>query len=1492
MTEPLRLRGARHHHLDLDLDLQPGTWTAITGVSGSGKTSLVHDTLIAEGQRRLAGTWSDQARQRLGKVGRPAFDRLDGLPAPVAIGRRAESPNARSTVGTRSGGLAPLRLLWAREGEGPPGVALRRSHFSFNHPDGACPTCDGLGQVDTIDPAKLVADPTRSLRDGALVPTLPNGYIVYSQVTPEVLDGLCRDLGFTLDTPWAELSAAQQGMVLHGAPHRKVPFGKHDIASRMKWEGITARPREEGFYRGLVPVLRETLARSRNPNVLRFVTTRPCSDCGGTRLAGPGRTTRWSGATLPEVLAWPAHRLHPWLVAQRGGPVAERAIAEVAPLLARLVPLGLGHLALDRPTSTLSGGEAQRLALATQLGSALHGQLIALDEPTLGLHPESQDGLREVLEGLRARGHVLVTVEHDPDFVRHADRVVQLGPGAGATGGRIVSDGPPGRDPLGPPPTPRTPRPAKGTLWLRGARHHGLDGADLPVRLGVLNVVLGPSGAGKSSLVFGTLLPALTGGDAGPHDHVDPLPEGMQVQAVDAKPLGRTSRSTPATWTGLFDLVRKRFAATEAARARGWKAGRFAFNSAAGRCPDCEGLGVERVRLHLLDDLLRPCPTCEGRRYAPDTLEVTWRGLSIADVLALDVATACERLGNDDALGPLLHAMRDLGLGHLPLGQPSQTLSRGEGQRIKLATLVAQRRPTPTLLLLDEPDRGLHPDDLARLLAVFERLVDQGHTLLAISHHRHVWAAADHRVEVRDGRTHDAPDLDGGRASTARAPRPPAPLPTELVLRGVRTHHLKGFDLALPHRALIGIVGPSGAGKSSLALDTLAAEGRRRLASSLPFHVRTFLRRLPAPSLEGAEGLTPTLHLRADEGAMGPHATLATQTGLGPMLRLLWSRAGTVDGQPTALPAGAFTTAAATGACPTCAGRGEVRSTSAERLVSHPERALADGAMEGTKVGRYLGEPDGQYLATLVAAWEAAGVGHRALHTPWNALDDEARRIALHGSGDTPYTITWRYQRGARSGEHTFEGPWRGLLTVARDEAQHRAKQKTAEAWAEALVWAPCAACGGTGLRSEARAVTVGGTTLPELLQQPLAQVGPFLTGLSSGRERSVADALRPELRPRLDALVDLGLGALPLGARVDDLPPSERQRVRLVDLACAGLAHLTLVLDEPAAGLEAPHRLRLIARLRGLVDQGHTVVVVTHQPALIAACDHLVELGPGAGADGGHLLAQGPPSALRTLDTPTGRLLARDAGVREPDGRWGEVPLPAQGTVALVGPGASRRLQALDVDEEATATARRGTVLEALDLARSVQKAYAAISDLPAKAFSFRSPAGRCPVCGGHGTEATALDLFADLRLPCSACGGRRLRAEALAVRWHGLDLGTLLHTPVDQLAALPAPVGVAGEALLVLGLGGLTLGRELGTLSVGERQRLRLAPLLLSGVALAGHRIRIAEPGRGLHGSQAESLHQALRALADRGALVIAHVARDDLLEGFDLVVDCPTA
>ncbi len=1325
--------GASEHNLrDVGLSIPHRRLTVVTGVSGSGKSSLAFDTICRESQRRYFETFSTHARQFLGRFARPDVTDLTGLPAAIAVDQRTGVTSPRSTVGTLSGIYDWLRLLFARLGEAPSGSAevpppIDRHLFSFNSEKGACPACRGLGLEDRLDPDLLVRDASRTLRGGALVTTLPSGYTIYSQVTIDVLDLVCRAHGFTVDVPWRDLTPDQRRVVLEGSDRIRIPYGKHPLESRLRWKGITARPREEGTYKGILPVMEQILRQKRNRNILRFVRTLPCRACRGARLRPSALAVRVAGTGIGELVALDLAALLGWFdgLAVTGvqaaylGPIRR----EVASRIARLTALGLDYLTLDRGSSTLSAGEAQRIRLAAQAGVGLAGLLYVLDEPSVGLHDRDTRRLLDLLFELRERGNTLIVVEHDEETIRAADWIVDVGPGAGTEGGRLLFSGPAGEltGPAAadvPPPSPtrawlhsrgvvarrRPRRPGTGSLVLEAVARNNLAGIDVEFRLGALNLVTGVSGAGKSSLIeeladrFGR----------GSLDHGGRI---SRLVEIDQAPIGRTPRSNPATYTGLFEQIRCLFAAQPEARSRGLGKGHFSFNVAGGRCETCLGAGVIDTGMHFLGTVEVVCESCGGRRFHDDTLAVRLDGRNIHDVLALPIAEAAALFASHPRMRRILDTLVELGLGYVTLGQPSTTLSGGEAQRVKLATELARPGSGPALYVLDEPTTGLHASDVALLAASLERLVEAGHTVVVVEHHLDLVEAADWVVDLgpesgaRGGRVVAAGTPDeiaacaashtgaalhrrrgragGADGTTAVSPRPgePAGDRQPICFTGVTTNNLKGIDVSIPPGRLTVITGVSGSGKSSIAFDTLFAEGRNRYLDSFPSYARRFAVVGAHPDFESVSGLTAAFAIGQELPARHPRSTVATLTGIDDYLRLLFSRVGSgrcsgcggpvgPSGCPScgaggpegreALSASMFSPNTKDGACPSCNGLGYALECDARALITDPAKPLGAGAMAGHKPGRFYGDPDGQHMAILEAAGEALGID---FGRPFAELDEAARLVALDGTGERRYDVEWRYRRGGRSGVHRFEAPWPGLRRLVTDEYERKHADHRAGALEPLMRRAACPTCGGARLNARAMSIRVAGRSVADVSRLSAADClawfealglgdGPGGSSLSQGARALTVD-LRAEVSARLGRLVEAGVGYLPMDREAATLSAGEAQRLRLAAGIGSGLTGLTCVLDEPTVGLHPRDTRRLVALLKGLCEVGNTVVVVEHDLDVVRAADHLIDVGPGAGRLGGRIVAQGAVADVAgSADSLTGAFLRDPGRIRVPASR------------------------------------------------------------------------------------------------------------------------------------------------------------------------------------------------------------------------------------------------
>ncbi|MFJ7068524.1 ATP-binding cassette domain-containing protein [Streptomyces sp. NPDC101115] len=759
----VRVRGAREHNLrGVDVDIPRDALAVFTGVSGSGKSSLAFGTIYAEAQRRYFESVAPYARRLIHQVGAPKVGEITGLPPAVSLEQRRAAPNARSSVGTVTTLSNSLRMLFSRAGSYPPGAErLDSDAFSPNTAAGACPSCHGLGRVHGTSEELLVPDPGLSIRDGAIA-AWPGAW--QGKNLRDVLDAL----GYDVDRPWRELDAKDREWILFTDEQPVVTVHPVREADRIQ------RP-YQGTYMSARRYVMHTFSDSKSATLRakaeRFLTSSPCPVCGGSRLRPEALAVTFAGRTIAELAALPLTGLAGALTAHDGSETARVLTEDLVARIATVTELGLGYLSLDRATPTLSNGELQRLRLATQLRSGLFGVVYVLDEPSAGLHPADTEALLVVLDRLKAAGNTVFVVEHHLDVVRHADWLVDVGPGAGEHGGQVLHSGPPEalaevagsttrRFLFDRAPVPeRAARTGSGRLRVGPVTRHNLRGLEADFPLGALTAVTGVSGSGKSTLV-GALTEAAEEG-----------PGVSRVVTVDQKPIGRTPRSNLATYTGLFDVVRKLFTETEQAQERGYKAGRFSFNVPGGRCETCQGEGFVSVELLFLPSTYAPCPDCHGARYNPETLEVRLRGRTIAEVLDLTVEAAADFFAGTPAAARSLRTLLDVGLGHLRLGQPATELSGGEAQRIKLAAELQRPRRAHTLYVLDEPTTGLHPADVEVLMRQLHGLVDGGHTVVVVEHDMDVVATADRVLDLGPGGGDEGGRIvaEGTPAEVARA---------------------------------------------------------------------------------------------------------------------------------------------------------------------------------------------------------------------------------------------------------------------------------------------------------------------------------------------------------------------------------------------------------------------------------------------------------------------------------------------------------------------------------------------------------------------------------------------------------------------------------------------------------------------------------------------------------------------------------------------------
>jgi excinuclease ABC subunit A len=1580
----IRIRGASEHNLKgLDVDIGDGL-TVVTGVSGSGKTSLVFDTLYHESRRRFLEVFSlGAAGSRLSPAN---VESITGLGPAIAVGQNLLNRNPLSTLATASGLHPFLRLLYARFGE-------RR-----------CPHCSTGLSVLTEDEIveRLVATSERArepLRIFAPLLRRTNGShrtlltLLSEEFGPEALlvDGrpwhkheLRAVDPHDLEVEVARLGGSITAGNARGIIQTAASLGANALIIRGDGD-------ESTLSRAAVCVECGTWFGDLEP--IHFHT--PCPHCDGagcvrcdkTGLHPQAASVRWQGLRLTDLLAQSISEVHSLFARAELPSSASRLRSEIERRLESLDAVGLGYVSLNRPSPTLSRGEAQRVRIAVALTSRLEDILHVLDEPTIGQHPAD---VARLLPSFRKLAGPVLYVEHDRVAAAAADRAIDLGPGAGSEGGRLIFDGPPSelwsadtptgryfslRDRV---PTPnRRPEP-RSFLTVRGARKYNLKGIDVSIPLGRLVVVTGVSGSGKSTLVEDVLVASLAGRKPVGCDGIEGPP--MKPVLVDQSPIGRNPRSNSATYTKLSDIVRDRYAA-----GTGLSTSHFSFNRPEGACPTCKGLGAVEVQMRYMPSTWIACSDCEGQCFSDEVLSARLgfgdRQLSIADFYKLSISEATPlllergRLKGSDyrAARLILRALLDVGLGYLSLGQPSPTLSGGEAQRVKLAKFLGRRSLVGRMLVLDEPSTGLHPQDLAGLLKVLDRLVWAGATVVVVEHNTDIIRAADWVIDLGPGAGEsggrllyagppealtEAAESITGRALRAEASVWPRSQGAEggprhsaaIKVRNARAHNLKGVDVDIPKGALTVVTGVSGSGKSSLVSDVLESEARRRFLETLSMYERQSTREGPESPVESVTGLGVSIAVTPERRLRSIRSTVGTATELSHHLAALLATVGEraclkcgtamIRGEewlcpsckataPIAKP-GRFSSSTYAAACTTCHGIGTLRAPQPEKLIVHPEKPLCAGAMysPGFFPKGYLCKPGngGYYLVQALAE----RYGFDPATTPWDGMTPEAQRAFLFGDRK-PMQVTYHSPRGRT---HTTTQTFPGFYGWVRDWDVGGTYTRT-----EA-----CPDCKGARLRPEYLAVKVGGHNVHDLSEMPLSRLADVLKGISIPAVEAdvVGGSLRTLLR-RLRFLLQVGLGYLHLDRLSSTLSAGEAQRVKLAGLLGSGLTSLTVLLDEPSRGLHPREVDALLSALTELRDEGNTVIVVEHDPLIIRAADYLVDLGPGAGAAGGRIVAEGRPGQVANAKTLTAAWLRGERRVhiggrrREPRGwltikgarannlRIDEVRLPLGALIGICGVSGSGKStllidtlgRALAPKKQTTSVAyenvepgphdsiegapartimvdqaRTGVHSPAvfLDLVRPLLELYASSEDAEALGLDVKRLARGCSACGGLGSIRIEMGFLPDVYVPCETCRGTGYRPEAWGVRVRGLSLPELNSLTIDEVydvfgdeEALARPL----RAVHDVGLGYLALHQPAHSLSGGEAQRLKIAKELCRKVSEETLYI-LDEPTIGQHLEDVARLVNVLHRLVDSGQTVVVIEHHPHLLVACDWLIE----
>ncbi len=1402
----------------------------------------------------------------------------------------------------------------------PPSVGL----FSFNNPLGACPACRGFGRIIAIDLERAIPDRNLSIADGVVKPfQTENG----QECQRDLLKGCARH-EIDIHTPYRDLPKADQDFVLYGEDPKANP---EELWTNGRWYGV------RGFFTWLESKsykmhVRVLLSRYRNYTI--------CPDCHGGRFQPAALHFRFAGKTLPELSALAVAELHDLFEPQAEDDSTTAMLrGEVRTRLRYLREVGLGYLSLDRPTRTLSGGETERVTLTTCLGASLVNTLFVMDEPSVGLHPRDVGRLINVMRDLRDRGNTLVVVEHEEAVLRAADHFVEIGPGRADEGGNLVFSGPldrlkgtltgdylSGRKAI---PIPAKRRKPKGWLRVEGARQNNLRGVDVDFPLGVFGCVTGVSGSGKSTLVHEVLyrnLEALR--DNGNPEEAAGACHRLQgaeavggVVMVDQSPLSRTPRSSPAVYLGVFDAIREEFAMLPEALAAGLSASSFSFNTGTGRCDRCSGMGFEKIEMQFLSDLFVRCPECNGKRYQDHVLRVKLRGRSIAEVLEMTVTGAIEFFTPKEespkaSVVHLLSALRlldEVGLGYLRLGQPLNVLSGGESQRLKLVKhLAEQSEGEAALFILDEPTTGLHFDDVAMLLRLFDRLVEQGNTLLVIEHNLEVIKSADYVIDLGPeagsegglviatgtpeevARTaaatgsHTGAFLAGALKPAARAKaaghKEPArkkkmALPA-IGVHGAREHNLKNFTLDIPRDELVVITGLSGSGKSTLAFDILFAEGQRRFLDSMSPYARQFVEQLEKPDVDLVTGLPPSVAIEQRVTRGGGKSTVATVTEVYHFLRLLFAKLGTQFCPKCDLPVEKQSFAALLKKAEAAVRKqGGVRvlaplvkarkgfHTEVARWAAREgfEELFVDGKIvpvaEFKKLERFrehtidvvVGErrSPGRLEQILRRALEI-GKGTARLLDGKRQLTVLSAEMSCPGCGDSfeeldPRLFSFNSPHGWCEVCHGFGEVWEGPATDAETALEAELNEERQHEWLEEGEAQPCEACAGARINTIARHVRLQKNSIADLVRLPVCDALRAIEKFRfNGMQKTIAADILPEIRQRLEFMGRVGLDYLSLDRSAKTLSGGESQRIRLAAQLGSNLRGVLYVLDEPTIGLHPRDNEFLLETLEALRAKGNSLVIVEHDEETMRRADTIIDLGPGAGSNGGSVVAMGKLAEIkRNRLSETGRCLRepmrhpsrgsrrpldtaewielrgarannlKGVDVRFPVGRLSVITgISGSGKSTLmrgvlkpaltdpkkkggtVGNGSYDALLGMEhvetvyeVDQTPIGKTSRSTPATYIKVFDEIRKQFAQVplsrmrGYTPSR-FSFNAEGGRCETCAGQGVIKIEMNFLPASYIPCGDCGGKRYNAATLEALYNGGSIGDVMEMTLEQAA------------------------------------------------------------------------------------------------------------
>ena len=1478
----MRIINAHQNNLkNIDLSIPENQLIVVTGLSGSGKSSLAMDVIANEGYRYFLESLPAYNQQNAQLIPTAEVDDIEALPPVIKVEQSKRFQSIKATFGTLSELTAVFRIIFARYSAND---TMSKSLFSFNHPKGACERCRGIGEAEYIDLNKLVGAENKTLREGAITTTLPNGYIVYSQITVDELNKVCNAHGFNVDVPWKELSEEQKNVVLNGSDRIKVFYGKHTLESRLRWEGFKAKPREEGFYKGILPIMNDILKRDRNPNILKFASSSICPNCNGARIKGEHLKYKWKDLNFQEWMSLPLNNLYGSLKSLDLSAGEQVLVDKICIQLFDLIRLGMEDYRLSTPSTDISSGDGQRIKLIRQVNSSLQGILYVFDEPSIGLSEDYQAYLRHIFKRLLSRGNTVMVVEHDLNFIRSADWIVELGPAAGLHGGEVI---------------------------YNGAIHEFLNAEGLSSPT-LAELQKGTSSSYKEpgrELVnsFKPTMGELTVVSRKTPQMMEKLSaysekEDLKLLTVTDQPIGKTPRSNPATYTGLADKIRDLLAKSPEAKSLKLTKRAFSFNNKIGRCEACEGAGVITLSMNVMGTINQVCPSCNGKRFKPEVLQVHWNGKNIADIYDLSIEEAYDFFTEEKMITKILSLMLQLGLGYIKLGQPSNTLSGGEAQRIKLTKHFA-KQSRKTLLLLEEPSIGLHQENVRQLLKALHKLKKQTAGIICFENHPLFKSLCDTLVE----NTVKAEALNLEKETDQRKDK--------ISIKGARTHYLKDLHLDLPKNQLSVITGISGSGKSSLVIDTLHGYGLQEMTKQFSTYQQSRVGVNFQFEVEHIEGLSPSICITRKDKSFTERSDIAKQTGIDKILRFAFSRKAQYEGHE--LSASHFSNNHELGKCAICDGIGEELLPDLDKIVLDQDRSIAKGLFEHNKALAYYGQADSQYMAIVKELGSKHGFD---LETAFKDLTENQKHLLFYGTGKTEWRTNWEFKTKTRKGTQEISMKWKGLFHYLKEEYYKTRKNKHIDKLKALFAPAECGHCAGSGLKPERLIFQIGGRSIHEIKSMDFKALGAWFSAKDNREEmdQKLISNIQPHMLNTIKRAKQLHIDHLQLNRKSYTLSGGENQRVALIKQLNSPLKGITYLLDEPSAGLSSDNIPDLINILKELIAKDNTVLVIEHNKEIIMAADRLVQVGPQAGKLGGYITYQGSPQDFLKQDECHPFLKAPSEPVKLKGGKESiairklnkhtlvkdALEVPVGGITAISGKSGIGKttlvkdilIPSIEMDkpvncksiifpkkyagahyfESKKLRSHANTLLVSyLDLLTDISKLFAGETGLKTRDFSYKTKTSQCPICKGKGYIETSLDVAANSIEVCEVCEGQRYQEHILEHTVNSKNIAEVLSLNIIELKEWLEQAKVSAKTLPFLdqleeiGLAHLSLEQPVQSLSSGEKQRLLLLNWLQEQTTNALY--ILDEPSTGLHYADIDLLYAILNKLSQGNDILI---------------------